>query len=151
MASVKTVYECPRCEAPLIGDKRPDECPVCKFSFGEATLVYKTPMPLSEQRVRLKNDGKFYEAILDLSIEKANDILNDALNIVETLPAKNVKVSDISQVVRMAIKIGQLATKYHEFLIEGGKHVPDLFIQAEEVKENERKKDRIREEPPPST
>jgi len=148
MASVKTVYECPHCEAPLTSPKRPDKCPACGYSFGEAIMEFKYPLPLSEQMERIQNAPQLYQAILDMPITKANFIMNDALNIIETISAKNVPVSDISSVVMMAIKIGKIASQYHEFLAAGGKHVPSLFIT--EGEENERSSDRVREDPPRS-
>jgi hypothetical protein len=56
-------------------------------------------------------------------------MMNDSLNIIETIPAKNVRASDIRYLVMMAIRIGEIASKYHEYLEVGGKHVPSLYIK----------------------
>lgn len=128
MTMIRHIYECPHCEAPITSQKRPDKCPECGYSFGEAGLDYKAPMTLSEQHERLSNDLAHYAAILDLSMEKANSIMNDALNIIETLSAKKVKTSDIRYLVQMGKKIGEIATKYDEFIVAGGKHGPSLFL-----------------------
>lgn len=129
MANIKQVFECPHCQASLIGPNRPQTCPACKYDFGEATGDFKYPLTLSEQQERISNKIMHYEAILDMPVIKANFIMNDALNIIETIAAKNVRASDIRPLVLMAIKIGQIATQYDGFIEAGGKHVPSLFFK----------------------
>lgn len=131
MPKIVAVYECPHCNAPLTSGKRPETCPECKYNFGEAAMDFKLPVMLSEQNVRLQNKTAYLDTIIDLPIEKANFILNDALNIVQTVPIKNVRVSDIRELMQMAIAIGQIATKYQEYLEAGGKHGPSLFFKEE--------------------
>lgn len=74
-------------------------------------------------------------------------MVNDALNIIETLPAKKVPASDIRYLVEMAMKIGQIATKYDEYIRAGGKHVPSLFINEGDTK-NESESEPARRAPP---
>lgn len=132
---IKTLYECPHCSSSLLSDKRPEICPSCKYEFGTGTTArYRYPITLSEQHEALKNVLQFNSIIVDMPVEKANFIVNDALNIIKTLPAKNVRVSDIRSLVTMAIQIGEIAKKYQEYLEAGGTHVPSLFIQDKEDK-----------------
>jgi hypothetical protein len=74
--------------------------------------------------------------VVDLPVDIANNIMNDALHIVQTIPAKKVRVSDIRTLMRMAIQIGDIARKYEEFLLAGGTHTPDLFIKVGEDDES---------------
>src|SRR5271157_5203577 len=113
MAGVKALYECPHCHETLTASRRPEKCPGCGFDFGEAINEYKYPMTLREQLERMNTSHAHYDAVLAMPVEKAQFIMNDAINIIETLPAKNVRVSDIRSLVMMAIKIGNIATKYH--------------------------------------
>lgn len=138
MASIKQLYECPHCHETLTASRRPDKCPnpKCGYDFGEAINEYKYPVTLREQLERMLSKHAHYDAILAMPIEKANFMMNDALNIIETVPAKNVKASDIRTLVMMAIKIGNIATKYHEYLESGGRHVPSLFIKEGESNEH---------------
>jgi hypothetical protein len=128
---IKSVYECPRCTAPLTitSNERPKTCPECKYDFGEGGDTYKLPLTLTEQLDRLMSKEAYYDVILDMPIEKANSIMNDALHIIQTVPGKNVGVSGIRILVETSIKIGQIATKYREFLEAGGTHVPTLFTE----------------------
>jgi hypothetical protein len=137
MASIKSIYECPHCHAPLTASRRPDKCPACGYDFGEAINEYKYPVTLHEQYERLQTKIAHCDAVLNMPIEKANHIMNDALNIIETIAAKNVRASDISYLIGMATQIGQIATKYHEFLQEGGRHVPSLYFKEGDAREPE--------------
>lgn len=137
MASIRTLYECPHCENQLLDSKRPEKCPACGYSFGEPGDEFKYPVTLSEQLERIKNTKAHYRSILNMPIDKANNIVNDALNILETIPAKKVPTSDISYLIGMAIKIGDIAEKYHEYLAAGGKHVPSLFVKEEGDKDEQ--------------
>jgi hypothetical protein len=131
MARILNTYECPHCSEPLISSKRPDKCPnpKCGYDFGEAINEYKYPVTLREQLERMLTKAAHHDAVIGMPIVKANFMMNDALNIIETIAAKNVKTSDIRNLITMAIRIGDIATKYHEYLEAGGKHVPSLFIK----------------------
>ena len=135
---IGAVYECAHCGEPMTSEKRPARCSTCGYSFGEPGTEYKPPMTLSEQHERINNKKEHFAAILNLPNEKALAILNDALNIIETMSAKKVKASDIRYLVQMGIKIGQIATKYDEFIQAGGMHGPELV--ANEGETNEPKK-----------
>lgn len=132
---IKTLYECPHCKSSLLSEKRPEVCPSCNYEFSAGTVQrYRYPHTLSEQHEAINNAMQFHTVIADMPIAKANFIVNDALNIIKTLPAKNVRVSDIRSLVTMAIQIGEIAKKYQEYLEVGGTHVPSLFIQDKEEK-----------------
>ena len=131
MALVKQCYECPNCKEPLIASRRPDKCPnpKCGYDFGEAINEYKYPVTLREQYERMQSKNAHLDAVIAMSVDKGLFILNDALNIIETMPAKNVPASDIRNLVAVAMKIGNIATKYNEYIEAGGRHVPALFIK----------------------
>lgn len=147
MASIKQIYECPHCNAPLTASRRPEKCPACGYDFGEAISEYKYPLTLREQFERMQTKQTHHDAVIAMPIEKANFVLNDALNIIETLPAKNVRASDIRTLVMMSIKIGNIATKYHEYLEAGGRHVPSLFFKEGDANE-QLPQTTVREGPP---
>ncbi len=129
-AGVKNVFVCPRCEEGITAEKRPAKCPSCKFDFSAGVRGYVPPITYAEQLEKLQDPRGHTEALLGIDINKMNDMLNDALNIVETLPAKKVKVSDIRTAVGLAIRIGKIAEAYHKFLEEGGKHTPSLLLPS---------------------
>jgi hypothetical protein len=154
MAAIKTLYQCPRCSEGITATQRPKHCPNCKYDFGEGASNYNYPLTLSEQHMRLQKRDEYHDALIAMPITKANSVMNDALNIVQVLPAKNVPVSDIRSLVTMAIQIGEIAKKYHEYLIAGGKHVPDLYLtqlpstQSGDTINEQPKKEAARAEPP---
>lgn len=127
-AGIKNVYVCPRCDEGITADRRPSRCPSCKLDFSHQIYGYLPPLTMSEQFEKLKDPKVHTDAILALDVSKMNDMMNDALNIIETLPGKKVKVSDIRTVVELSIRIGKIAEAYHGFLQEGGKHVPSLLL-----------------------
>lgn len=135
MSIIKAIYECPHCHAPLTATKRPDKCPACGYDFGEAINEYKYPVTLHEQYERMQSRVAHHDAVIAMPVEKANHIMNDALNIIQTIPVKNVRASDIRSLIVMAIQIGQIATKYHEYLEAGGRHVPSLFFKEGDTSE----------------
>lgn len=134
-AKIQNAYECPHCHNTLLDSKRPITCPACSYDFGEEAVDFKYPVTLTEQQERLQRKLGFYDAVLEMPIIKANSIMNDALNIIETISAKNCSISDISQVIGMAMKIGKIATKYDKYLRAGGKHVPSLFFKQKDKKD----------------
>jgi hypothetical protein len=130
MAKIKNVYTCPRCEEGITSDEKPEKCPGCGAKFPAlGTSGFAEPVTISEQRQRLGDEVAHRRFVLSLKMEVANDIMNDALNIIQTIPVKKVPVADIRDLVGMAIRIGEIATKYHEFLAAGGTHTPELFIK----------------------
>jgi hypothetical protein len=103
-------------------------CPNCGLPLGrQPELPYTPPRTLTEQHEKYKDTELLTNTILDLPIEKANSIVNDALAIVELLPGKKNTVSDIRIIVELAIRIGNIASAYHKYLEDGGKHVPAFF------------------------
>lgn len=132
MASIKSLYQCPRCEEGMTVDKgRPKNCPGCGYEFSDAVLGYKYPLTMHEQHEKLRKDAEHRQALLDMPIEKANSIMNDSLNIMQILPGKIVTKEDIRHLMGMAIQIGEIAKAYETFLIAGGQHVPALFLGDE--------------------
>lgn len=132
MASIKSIYQCPRCEESMTVDTgRPKNCPGCGYEFSAAVLGYKYPLTMHEQHEKLQKDAEHRQALLDMPIDKANSIMNDSLNIMQVLPGKIVTKSDIRELMGMAIKIGEIAKAYEAFLIAGGQHVPALFLGDE--------------------
>jgi hypothetical protein len=135
MGQIQAMFQCFSCEETILAPTRPKTCPGCGYDWGDAASKFKAPYMLSEQNERFKNRTAYRDAILDLPVAKMNAVLNDALNIIETLSAKNVRISDISQVVKMAIEIGKIATAYDAFIRAGGKHGPSLFFKEGDKKD----------------
>lgn len=131
MALVKQCYECPHCHEPITASRRPEKCPnpKCGYDFGEAANEYKYPVTLREQLERMNSKNAHLDAVIAMSVDKALFILNDALNILETVSAKNVPASDIRNLIAIGIRIGNIATKYNEYIEAGGRHVPALFLK----------------------
>lgn len=142
MASIKQIYECPHCHETLTASRRPDKCPnpKCGYDFGEAINEYKYPVTLREQFERMQSRHAHLDAVIAMPVEKALFMMNDALNIIETIPAKNVPASDIRNLVALAMRIGNIATKYNEYVEAGGRHVPALFIKEGDTNEQLPKK-----------
>ena len=88
------------------------------------------PTTITEQTASVNDREAHIAFVLSVPIDIANDMMNDALNIIETIPGKKVKASDIRSLMGMAIRIGKIATKYQEFLEVGGTHTPELFIKT---------------------
>jgi hypothetical protein len=88
------------------------------------------PTTITEQTAVINDRVAHIAFVLSMPIDIANDVMNDALNIIETIPGKKVKASDIRTLMGMAIKIGEIAKKYEEFLQAGGTHTPELFIKT---------------------
>ena len=88
---------------------------------------YTPPYTLTEQHEKYLDSKTYVEVLLDLPINKANSIMNDALSLIEVLAGKNTSTSDIRNIVGMAIKVGEIAKAYDQFLSVGGKHVPSFF------------------------
>jgi hypothetical protein len=131
MAKIKHIYTCPRCEESLTADEKPKQCPACQYHF---PLVddggFTIPNTITEQSERILDSYAHRRFVLQLPIAVANNIMNDALNVIETIPGKKVRVSDIRNLMGMAIRIGEIAKKYEEFLLAGGTHAPELFLSS---------------------
>lgn len=125
---ISMTYTCPRCEEGITAAKRPENCPGCGYTFAARRNYLRAPHTLTEQREGLGDDSAHLRFLLDLPIEKANSMLNDALDIVRTIPAKKVSASDIRILMGMAKSIGEIALKYEEFLAAGGVHTPGLLL-----------------------
>lgn len=153
-ASIKLIFECPRCKESIMASSRPDTCPACKYDFGsllppKEVNGYQLPYTLTEQHLKLQNSLAYNEFVMGLPIEKANDILNDALNIIQLLGGKKSSVSDIRSLVQMGLKIGEVTEAYDTFLRAGGIHAPDLLLPLQkEGTDNESKQSRIGEDTP---
>lgn len=129
MAKIKHVYTCPRCEESITADGKPKQCPGCNYYFPLiADGGFTIPNTITEQAERVPDSFAHRNFVLKLPISVANNIMNDALNVIETIPGKKVKVSDIRNLMGMAIRIGEIAKKYEDFLLAGGVHTPELFL-----------------------
>lgn len=125
--TLKAVFQCPRCAEGITSMTRPKVCPACKYEFARGDQAgYTAPLTLTEQFNKYRNQPEYISFVQSLGPEKTNDILNDALTIVATLPGKLADVSDIRFVVDIAKSIGEIASKYDEFLRAGGKHTYSL-------------------------
>lgn len=139
---IKGIYECPKCHEPISSSQRPDFCPSCHYDFSEVEDLkhYRYPLTLTEQNAKL-DDGRgsrlLYDAVIDMPIDKAKDMLNDAFFILQTISAKNTPVSDIRDLIKLGIRIGEVARTYENFLKASGKHVPDLYIKSSSSQEAE--------------
>lgn len=132
-ANIHNIYVCPRCDHEVTSPKPGTSCPECGLILGGKNGgTYQPPMPLSEQHSRLQNDGLHLHIVLGLRPEKCRDMFEDVVNILETLPAKKASLTDISPLVEMGIRIGEMAKAYREFLAAGGKHVPAVLANIEE-------------------
>ena len=129
MANIKNTYICPRCEEGISAVEKPEVCPNCHFKLAmPGSGGFAVPTTIAEQQERIGDKKAHTEFILSLHIDTANNIMNDALNIIQTIPSKKVRTSDIRNLMGMAIQIGDIARKYEEFLKVGGAHTPELLI-----------------------
>lgn len=139
---IKNTYVCPKCEEGVTADEKPTHCPACRAKFPAPGYAgFEDPVTITEQQERIKDEAAHMAFVVDLPVDIANNIMNDALNIIQTIPVKKVKVSDIRTMMRMAIQIGEVARKYEEFLLAGGTHTPDLFIKVGEDDESTTNRD----------
>ena len=137
MTNIKQIYTCPKCEESITSPNKPNHCPGCGYKFSLEGLVdFFLPTTVTEQAERIGDDKEHKQFLLEMPISSACNIMQDALNIIEIIPGKKVKVTDIRTIMGMAIKIGEVAKKYEDFLAAGGTHVPGLFITSGES-ENE--------------
>jgi hypothetical protein len=139
MVSIKNTYICPRCEEGITGSNKPDFCPSCGFKLSLNSNQFTAPLTIAEQQERINNKVEHARFILELPIDTAASILNDALHIVQTIPGKKVRASDIRSLMGMAIQIGEVAKQYEEFLAAGGTHTPGLFITTGENEHEQQK------------
>lgn len=128
---IRYTYMCPRCGEGINSDKLSLSCPTCELVLGFKNLEkpYTPPYTLTEQHYKYADKLLHVETFLTLSKEKMFSMMNDALSIVETLPAKKGAYSDIRFLLGMAIRIGKMAEAYEKFLVDGGKHVPHIVAE----------------------
>lgn len=129
--TIKHAYVCPRCEEGITADFTDPRCPKCGLGLGTSTR-YVDPLTLDEQRMKLKDPGAHLRAVLELKVVKALSVLQDALNIIETLSVKKASIADIRPMIEMGMSIGNIATAYDAFIRAGGKHVPSVQAMHEE-------------------
>lgn len=134
---IKSILICPRCDAGITASDSTTNCPECGLILGtKIGPDYQPPLTLTEQHLKFQDDQRHLEVLINLPIEKANSMLNDALNILETVTAKKVNISDIRNLMGMALRIGELAKAFDSYLQAGGKLVPSLFLEVEERKKS---------------
>jgi hypothetical protein len=140
MNNIKQTYVCPRCEEGITASQKPKTCAGCGYKFSTDNLdQFGEPETISEQAERINNKKLHAEFILSLPIESANNIVQDALDIIKTLPGKKVKVTDIRTIMGLAIKIGEIAKQYESFLVAGGTHTPELLMTTGDTKDESQK------------
>jgi hypothetical protein len=123
------------------------ECPSCGLLLGKKDnfTPYTYPYTLCEQHYKYEDQEKFLERLRDMPLEKAMSVLNDALNIVETIGAKNLETPGISSLVGLAMKIGEVAKAYQAFLEAGGRHVPGVLLKNKKSKNPESQNESLSE------
>lgn len=130
MVKIKPAFICPRCDEGITATSKPEHCPSCGLKFSDVSNGFVTPITIAEQQERINDKDKHAKFILALPVDTATNILNDALHIIQTIPGKKVRASDIRDLMGMAIQIGDVAKKYEDFLAAGGVHTPGLFIKT---------------------
>jgi hypothetical protein len=131
MTQIKNIFQCPRCDHDITSIGTTTSCPSCGLPLGNSHVdPYTPPYTFTEQHTKLEDTEQYVKTLTDLNINKANNIVNDALTIFETIAGKNTSVSGIGSLVRMGIRIGEIAKAYDNFLSVGGKHVPSYFIKT---------------------
>jgi hypothetical protein len=135
---ISNLFICPRCEEGITSIETATACPSCGLPLGKQNVPpYTPPFTFTEQHDRLKDTEHLTITLADLPIEKANSIMNDALLLMETLPGKNTTPPGIRQMVKLAIRIGEIASAYEKYLEAGGKHFPSLFIKEQQQENQE--------------
>jgi hypothetical protein len=138
--NIKQTYVCPRCEEGILASEKPKTCAGCGYKFSADYLdQFGEPETITEQAERINNNKLHTEFILSLPIESANNIVQDALDIIKTIPGKKVKVADIRTIMGLAIQIGDIAKQYESFLAAGGTHTPELLMTTGESKNESQK------------
>jgi hypothetical protein len=92
-------------------------------------MGYRPPLTMSEQLIHSGDKKSLAKVIMAMPQEKALHILNDALKVMEMIGGKKVSSSDISELVKVAKKIGDIATAYNRFLRVGGHHASGFILQ----------------------
>lgn len=132
-AHIKSVFLCPRCEEGITSIEITASCPNCGLPLGKQALdPYTPPYTFSEQNEKYLHREQLLNVLENLPIEKANSIVNDALLIIENIAGKKTRVEGIRTLMGMAIRIGEVATAYENFLKAGGRHYPSFFIQQQQ-------------------
>lgn len=132
-ANIQLCYICPRCDHALASIDNVTACPSCGLPLGKQDVdPYTPPYTLSEQHYKYLNSDRLVSVLADMPIEKANNIMNDALIIIENVAGKKTRVEGIRELMQMAIRIGEIASAYEKFLQAGGRHHPTHHIKTEQ-------------------
>jgi len=145
-AHIKGVFVCPRCEEGISSIETTISCPGCGLPLGkQPTEAYALPYTLHEQHLKYTDTNRLLSVLATMPIEKANNIANDALLIIENIAGKMTAVEDIRVLVGLCIRIGEVAKAYEQFLQTGGRHYPTYQIkQQQQNQENQNEpKDRV--------
>ena len=152
---VSVCYVCPRCSAGITSLEHTVSCPGCGLPLGiQKNDPYTPPYTLTEQHEKYRQPDALLDALAQLPTEKMNNIINDALLILENIGGKKTHVSDIRLAVQMGVKIGKIAEAYEIFLENGGKHYPTHQLHKQkqtQEKHNESERRPVVPEPSPST
>jgi hypothetical protein len=140
---------CPRCEEGINSSELNIKCPTCGFQLGPEVPRYQYPLTMCEQHQKYVDGPAHLELLMSMPHEKAMSIINDSLNIVETASAKNGSVSEIRDMLGIAMRVGEVAKAYLDYLNAGGKHVPDYItiINSRNQENSNEPSPRTREDP----
>lgn len=131
MTIIQTIFVCPRCEENITSIDTAAKCPSCGLPLGHSEVEpYTPPYTFTEQHHKLQDAKLLASVLADLDTNKMNSIVNDALSIFETISGKNCDTPDISTVMKMGMRIGEIAKAYDSYLMAGGKHVPAFFVKT---------------------
>lgn len=130
-ASIQHIYICPRCEEGITAHAPGSSCPKCKLILGLPDNGFRPPVTLHEQSLKLNDETQHRKTLVDLAYAKSESMLLDALGIIEMIPAKKHRGSDISRLVDIAMRIGDIARGYDAYIKAGGRHVPTLYFEPE--------------------
>ena len=149
---IKSIFICPRCEEGITSIETTVNCPNCGLPLGKQPVdAYALPYTLHEQHLKYLNAERLIHTLSSMPIEKANNIANDALLVIENIAGKMTRIEDIRILVGLCIRIGKVAEAYEKFLEAGGKHHPTHHIKQQQDQETQNEpKDRVVEIPPPA-
>ena len=129
MAIVQSIYQCARCESEIVAISTTVECPACGLPLGKYhDDPYTPPLTFTEQHIKHRDTKRFVTVLSELSVEKANSIINDALSVMESIGGKKCEISGIRTMIEMSVRIGEIAKAYDAFLQAGGKHIPSYYL-----------------------
>jgi len=136
-AKIEYVYSCPRCGEGITSKSLNTRCPTCQLVLGTKEVEpYEYPYTMVEQHHKYGDSRTQLDKLINIPKDKAASMLNDALLIVETFPAQKAQIDDIRFMAELAVRVGDIAQKYLDYLDAGGRHVPNIIISLDEQNKN---------------